>query len=341
MNSRNLVIRTLEHKPVDRVPRDLWYLPGIPMFRKGELDRMLDMYPPDIAVPDFSYTRTGRESGTPNVVGNYTDAWGCVWHVGEDGVVGEVKGHPLVDWSSLSTYRPPYERLSGVDLDEVNRFCAETDRFVVSPCAANPFERLQFLRGPESVYTDLACGSRELRALMDMLHDYYTTELRMWAKTDVDAGMFMDDWGAQSSLLISPDMWRAIFKPLYSDYCRILHEKGKWVFFHSDGYITPIIEDLIEIGVDALNSQLFCMDIEDIGDRFRGRITFWGEIDRQKVLPFGAVDEVRSAVRRVRKALDRGRGGVIAQCEWGLGVPFENVAAVFDEWSKPLETDTG
>jgi uroporphyrinogen decarboxylase len=110
---------------------------------------------------------------------------------------------------------------------------------------------------------------------------------------------------------------------------------GKHVFFHSDGMIADIIPDLVEIGVSALNSQLFCMDIEEIGRRFKGRITFWGEIDRQHVLPFGTPDQARAAVRRVRAALDDGTGGVIAQCEWGLRDPFENIAAVFEEWSVP------
>jgi uroporphyrinogen decarboxylase len=104
------------------------------------------------------------------------------------------------------------------------------------------------------------------------------------------------------------------------------------VFFHSDGHIAAIYGDLIEIGVNALNSQLFCMDIEDLARKYKGQITFWGEIDRQHVMPFGTTDDVRNAVRRVRNALDDGTGGVIAQCEWGKDNSKENVEAVFKEW---------
>jgi hypothetical protein len=85
-----------------------------------------------------------------------------------------------------------------------------------------------------------------------------------------------------------------------------------------------------EDGVDAVNSQLFCMDIEETARRFKGRISFWGEIDRQRVLPFGTVEEVRAAVGRVRRALDDPEGGVIAQCEWGKHNPRENIRAVFE-----------
>jgi uroporphyrinogen decarboxylase len=151
----------------------------------------------------------------------------------------------------------------------------------------------------------------------------------------VDGISFMDDWGSQHTLLISPKLWREFYKPLYAEYCRMIHAAGKFVFYHSDGHIFDIIPDLIEIGVDALNSQLFCMDIEEIGRRYRGQVTFWGEIDRQHVMPFGTVAEVQAAVQRVRAALDDGRGGVIAQCEWGIDVSAENVAAVFAAWEEP------
>ncbi|MEI4902477.1 hypothetical protein Q8G48_28470, partial [Klebsiella pneumoniae] len=64
------------------------------------------------------------------------------------------------------------------------------------------------------------------------------------------------------------------------------------------------------------------------------QITFNGEIDRQGVLPFGTVDDVRAAVRRVRSALGDPKGGVIAECEWGLNDPKENIAAVFETWDE-------
>jgi len=337
MTGRERVIRTLNHEPVDRVPRDLWMLPGIPMTRQDEVDEMLRRFPVDFGAPEYRYGDGRRCRGVPNEVGAYTDAWGCTWHVAEPGVVGEVKEPPLADWSELGGYRPPFELLDEADLSQVSASCAASDLFMKAGTETRPFERLQFLRGSEQLFLDLAYGTRELRELLGMLHDFFCRELRMWAETEVDGVSFMDDWGTQTALLIAPEMWREIFKPLYREYCGILREKGKRVFFHSDGHIAAIYPDLIEIGVDALNSQLFCMDIEELGEKHRGKVTFWGEIDRQQVLPFGTPEEVREAVRRVRRALDRDRGGVIAECEWGIGVPFANVEAVFDEWSKDRE----
>ncbi len=104
-----------------------------------------------------------------------------------------------------------------------------------------------------------------------MVHEFFMREVAMWADTDVDAIGFMDDWGAQSRLLISPKMWREIYKPLYAEYVEIIHSAGKFAFMHSDGDISAIYPDLIEIGVDALNSQLFCMDIEALGAGVQGQ----------------------------------------------------------------------
>jgi len=335
--SRELVVRTLNHQPVERAPRDLWTLPGVRMFRADEIEKMLRRFPEDIVEPDFIHGKGALEEGTPHEVGEYRDAWGCVWKVAEAGVIGEVKTHPLASYSALARFKLPRELLDDADFSRVNPGCLRTSCFVLAGSTVRPFERAQFLRGTEALFVDLAYGAKEVRTLLEMLHDFYTRELEMWAATDVDGVSFMDDWGSQTSLLISPDMWRDVFKPLYVDYCDILHRMGKYAFFHSDGDISLIVDELIEVGIDALNSQLFCMDIEKLGERFAGRLTFWGEIDRQRIMPFGTEDEVRQAVRRVRKALDRGRGGVIAECEWGLDVPYENVAAVFDEWLRPLD----
>ena len=334
MTSRERVVATLEFTGPDRVPRELWALPGISMFRQTELSELLAAYPSDFAGPQASYGQSHRAHGQPGVVGENVDAWGSVWTVGEPGVVGEVKACPLSDWSALDNYELPWELLREADLSAVNRSCAETDRFVKVGTETRPFERMQFLRGSEDLFIDLAYGTPEIYRLRDMLHEFFVKEMEMWAETDVDAVSFMDDWGSQRALLISPEMWRSFYKPLYKDYCDILRARGKYVFFHSDGNIEAIYPDLIEIGVHAVNSQLFCMDLEGLGQKYAGQITFWGEIDRQSVLPFGTVDDVRSAVRRVRKALDTGRGGVIAQCEWGVKDPKENIAAVFDEWGQ-------
>ena len=285
--------------------------------------------------PLYATSPGGPRQPTPTFTGRYTDEWGCEWQVFEPGVVGEVIGPRLAEWSDFSDFAPPYELLEEIDLSPSVPFYEETDRFVLCSSTVELFQRMLFLRGFENLMVDFGYEDGNMLALMDMLHEFYVRQLQLLAPVAADAIMFKDDWGSQTSLLISPRQWRRLFKPRYAEYVQIIHDAGKFAFFHSDGDISAIFPDLIEIGVDAINSQLFCMDIEELGRQHKGQITFWGEIDRQQALPFGTPQEVREAVMRVRRALDDGRGGVIAQCEWANDTPAENIEAVFEAWAEP------
>ena len=79
-------------------------------------------------------------------------------------------------------------------------------------------------------------------------------------------------------------------------------------------------------------------DLEGLAARFRGRITFWAEIEPEPTLARATPEECRAAVHRVRKALDYGQGGLIAKCRWDVDPPVENIAAVLEEWCQPVPT---
>jgi hypothetical protein len=332
MTGRERVRAALTFSKPDRPPRDLWALPGVVHGRKGEYEDFLRAFPMDIANAIALYPPSERGIPPFPQPGAYTDIWGSIWHVAEPGVVGEVKQPILADWSRLAAFQPPWRRVRQRDLSGVNRMCEHDDRFVLSEWTANPFERLQFLCGPENFYRELGYATLDLRKLLTIVHEYFLEDIRSWGTSGVDGIVFSDNWGSNHSLLIHPTTWREVFKPLYRQYCDLIHAAGKFVFFHSDGCIETIYGDLIEIGVDAINSQLFVMDIEELGRKYQGKVTFWGEMDRQHVLPFGSPEEVHSAVLRVRRALDDGTGGVIAQCEWGIIDPRPNIEAVYRAW---------
>lgn len=331
MNSRTLVRKTLEFEHAGRVPRHLWTLPWASDHYPEELAALRRDYPDDIESAPAFLTRPLPTEGHPHEPGTFVDEWGCVFENMQRGIVGEVKAPIVQDWNDTGAVHIPVERLS-IDPEKINAFCRESDRFVMSGTCARPFEQLQFLRGTENLFMDLALQDNALFAFLHRMHQFYLDEMTRWAETDVDALNFMDDWGTQQSLLISPDMWRAVFKPLYKDYVEVAHAHGKKIFMHSDGNIRQIYPDLVELGVDAVNSQIFCMGLDELS-RFAGNITFWGEMDRQHLLVDAGPAEVAAAVRDIHANLYR-NGGVIAQCEFGPGAKPENVRAVFATWDK-------
>jgi len=327
MTSRERVIATLEFQRVDRIARDAWTLPAAYHGREQALTALLAAYPSDFGDCGFVDPLDEESRFEPGI---WEDEWGCVWRNVQRGIIGQVCRPALADWSDLDHWQPPYHLL-GHGFERVNETCATTTKFTMLGCA-NPWERLQALRGSQQAYLDLAAGDHRLIKVLEMIHDYNLRHLEYVVSTDVDSVSLMDDWGSERALLISPQMWSAFFHPLYQDYVDLAHAKEKYVFMHSDGYIMDILEPLVEIGVDAINSQLFVMPIEEIAVKFRGRIAFWGELDRQHILPFGSPGDVFSAVRRVRNAFGEQRGGLIGQAEFHEGYPLENIRAFFEAW---------
>ncbi len=329
MTSRELVQRTLAFDRPARVPRQLWLLPWAAQHHPAELQDIRGRFPDDLTgAPGFCKSLPPTK-GDPYRRGQYVDEWGCVFENLQEGVIGEVKQAPLDSWSALDRLRVPEEWLT-IDPAQINDFCRQTDCYVLSGACPRLFERLQFLRGTPNLLMDLLEQPPELKTLIDRLHGFYLQILEGWAQTDVDALTFMDDWGSQRGMLIDPLLWRELFKPLYRDYIELAHRSGKKIFMHSDGHILEILPDLIELGLDAINSQLFCMGLDRVSP-YAGQITFWGELDRQHILPEAEPSEIPGVVDQMRAALYR-EGGVIAQCEFGPGARPENVLAYFSAW---------
>lgn len=332
--SKEIVLKTLEFSGPQRVPNCLWTLPWAEIHYPEELKKIKESFTWDFDATAPTYEKSPETIGDIYKIGVATDAWGCVFENTQEGIIGEVK-KPLVtedDWKDTSKVHIPVEWLT-FDADEVNRQCEEKkDKFISGGCCPRPFEQLQFIRGTENLFLDLMYQPPKMMEFIGLMHEFYCELMERWAKTDIDCLNIMDDWGSQNSLLINPKLWLEIFKPLYQDYADIAHSHGKKIFMHSDGYILEIYPDLIDIGIDALNSQIFCMGIDKL-EQFKGKITFWGEIDRQDLLPNASVKEINQAVKTVRSIL-WDNGGCIAQCEFGPGGRPENVFEVFRAWNE-------
>ena len=335
--SREIVTRCLKFQHPERIPRDLWDLPWAVDHIRADLDEANRRFPGDFGAPAAVYRPSPRVRGDQYGVGTFVDEWGCTFTGLQKGVIGEIRDPMVKDLADWKIVKPPYETLPedrSKARDAVNRSCAGSTLFIRGRCNPRPWERYQFLRGTEDAMMDVMTQEKECLQLLRSIHEFYLKEIEFWAGTDVDGIQFMDDWGSQRQLLIPPPLWRELFKPMYKDYCDLAHARGKFTFMHCDGHITEIYPDLIEVGVDALNSQLFCMDMAELGRIAKGKITFWGEIDRQHALPSRDPQVVRDAVRKVAKHLYDPKGGIIAQFESSPGTHGPNMIAIFEEWEK-------
>lgn len=330
MTEKERVIRTLTFNYPDKLPVQSWALDSVDMKYRKEFTDLRDKYCNGLAFPDYENTMADWQRTLP---GEFTDAWGIGWSNLKAGIYGEAKFHPLADDNAIDTYVSPKKHI-WENFDQIVDSCAKKkDKFLLSHWAIDLFERMQHLRGTEQLFIDIAEESEEFFKIRDIVFDFYSEWLKRWLATDVDGIVFSDDWGTQISTLISPVKFRTLFLPLYRELMGRIKAAGKYVFMHSDGHIINFMQDLIDAGVDAFNVQVWCMDIEELSRRFKGKVTFWGELNRQKELPFGKPEDIRKCVEKMKELFMVNGGGLIGVSAPGDECPFENIEAGLKYWN--------
>ena len=336
MIPRDRVIRTLNHQSIDRAPRDLWLLPGMEADRPDDVAEIIARFPSDVLHLPAKWPAGKRSKGHSQEAGSHTDAWGCTWQLGDYDIEGGLIESPLADASKVATYEPPAELLDPARFAKINPICEGTGRFTLADSEMRPMDRLRQLRGSETAVNELCDGNQDLGTLLARLHGFFRREVELWAGTQVDGVVLGDDLSWVEASHAHLKLWRSLFKPLFREYCAVLHQHDKFVFFLSGGTSYETLGDLVEIGVDAVHAQWPHKEFEEHAARHRGRVTFWGGLERRKVEPPSQCGDIREAVLRVRKALDFGAGGVISQISWGSHIPLQNIVTFFEQWLVPL-----
>jgi uroporphyrinogen decarboxylase len=153
---------------------------------------------------------------------------------------------------------------------------------------------------------------------------------------DLDWLWLGDDVGGQRSMLMSPDTWREMVKPLLKQNAQVAKRHGLYVAFHSCGAIRPIIGDLIEIGIDVLNPiQCNCpgMNPLELKKEFGKNLAFMGGVDTQGVLPNGTAAQVRKATAELLEGMTTDGGGYILAASHTIPpeTPDDNIFAMYEE----------
>jgi uroporphyrinogen decarboxylase len=263
--------------------------------------------------------------------GIWQDEWGVLWDRRIDGDIGTPVNCPLEsgDLADLSLPDPdaPERYAHFRPIIESNRH-----RYILAKFSYSLFERAWSLRGMENLLVDFTLSPAQVHDLMRAICDFNLSIIRNLAEFPIDGIYFGDDWGSQKAMLMSPEMWRVFIKPYLKEMYQLAHQQGYDVFIHSCGKISPILDDLIEIGIDVFNPfQPEVMDVADLVQRYAGRLTFYGSLSIQKTLPFGNEEQVREEVRQ-RLCLARTFGGLIVSPSHDLppDIPPANIAAMLD-----------
>lgn len=190
------------------------------------------------------------------------------------------------------------------------------------------------IRGYEQFLMDLCENPDIPRYILSRVAEQRMKTAVAAAKAGVDIITTGDDVATQRAMIMRPDTWREVLKPLWSAiYAAARSIKPDiQIWYHSDGDILPIIPDLIEMGVTILNPvQPECMDTDFIKREYGKHLVLDGLIGTQTTMPFGSPDDVRRAVRDTKKRLGAD-GAVILSPTHVLepDVPPENILAFFE-----------
>ncbi len=205
---------------------------------------------------------------------------------------------------------------------------------VMGGMACTIWEGAWYLRSMEDLMTDMMMDDERATLLLDRLTAHAIERIQCYASAGCDLVQCGDDIGMQHTVMMSVDLWRQWLKPGLKKVIAAGRaiKPDLLIFYHSCGYVLPFLEDLIEIGVDILNPvQPECMDFAEVHAKTAGRLSYWGTIGTQQVLPFGTPEEVRETVWRNLRIC--GKQGGILICPTHMvepEVPWENLVAMRD-----------
>lgn len=277
--------------------------------------RLPEPYPNDFVSVGTSDDPNWKPSRTfaPEQGAMWEDEWGNVWSRLDNFSKGEVVKGAIKDWSQLDDYHMPTYDDPARYQDARKKFAEHPDRFKIGGLPGFPFAIMRYLRRMEIFLADLILHPREVRRLADRVTALLVQCIENWAAVGADGVMFAEDWGTQDRLLVSPAMWRELFKPDFKVICEAARRRNITVWMHSCGYIYDIIGDLIGCGISVLQlDQPGLFGIDRLAADFGGRVTFWSPVDIQRVLPTGDAEKIERFAREMIAKLGACGGGFIA-----------------------------
>lgn len=201
------------------------------------------------------------------------------------------------------------------------------------------FERSWNLRGFENILMDAITAPDFFEEALDKLMNLYLDFVEYTADLPVDAILFGDDWGDQRGIIIGPKRWRQFLKPRWAKIYAAVHRHGKIVMHHSCGSVADIMPDIIEIGMDVLESvqpEAAGMNPYELKRKWGDKISFWGALGSQSVLPFGTPAEIKAEVTRLKTEMGRNGGYILAPAKpLQPETPTANAVAVLEAFTEP------
>ena len=367
LSHRERVIKALSHQEPDRVPFDLGSTANSSIHLLGYQklkayfgveaeDTIIHKMMQTVAVHepilqaldiDLRYVGYGASDKRPDIpVGEdgYQDEWSVVrrkppsslyYDLVKSPLAGSITIQDIVNFPWPDPTDPGYIR--GLR-DRLLHYRENTDYAIALRLPSVFVHVTQYLRGFEDWFLDLAADKKLAGTLFDAVTEQNTAMAEEMLKVGgdlVDVVCTSDDMGFQTGPMVSPELYRELFKPRHKKFFDMVKKNtSAFVHFHCCGSIYKLLDDLIELGVDVIHPvQVAAKDMDSsvLAPEFGDRLSFWGGVDTQRVLPKGTTEEVKSEVRRRIRDFAPGGGYILgAVHDIQPDVPVENIIAMYE-----------
>lgn len=265
--------------------------------------------------------------------GGLKDPFGTVWKMFEGNVPHLIEPaikEPVLKgfkWPDISDYINSY-----IKPKWSKELSASNDSFRMGRHVGGLFETAWALRGYENFMMDMIAEETFCFELLDKTTDWLIESIDKLLEAPIDAIILTEDYADQRGMVFGLERYRKFFIPYWKRIFDFIHKADVSVVLHVCGNAEPALADLIDIGLDCLESlQPEATDVYKVKKEYGKDLRLWGGVGVQKLLPFGTADEVRAEVRSLKEKLGIGGGFILNTAKpIAAPVPFENAAAYFE-----------
>jgi len=244
--------------------------------------------------------------------GTYTDEWGVVYKGGPELQDHPIQG-PINTETDLEEYIPPNPDAPfrmGVLQELVHKF--KFKKAIVFRHRA-AFMWSAFLNGMENLLMNFLTAPAFVHRLMDKVLEVNIRIARSAIRAGADVVMLGDDYAGTQGPIFSPMVFKEFILPRLKKMVDAIHEENAKVIKHSDGYLWPILDMMVNAGIDGIHpiEPVAGMDIGEVKKKYGDRVCVLGNIDCSHLLPHGTEEEVRAAVKECIRKASFGGGHII------------------------------
>ena len=337
MTHREIVRAQLRHCETDKIPYSLHY--ERPLVEKidaatGSAEWRSQIKNSIVTVGCFDTWNTMK----PIEGGLLLDAYGSIWRSTDDLAHLE---RPILAERELSQYKFPVleDFCPPENFQWMERILKENeDCYPVGSIGAGIYELTWRLLGIEETFMGMVSEPEYIMEIFDKLANLLHQFIDKICELPIEAVMLGDDWCDQRCVMFGAERWRQMIKPYYRELYDHIHSKGKLTITHSCGSVREIIPDLIDVGLDVLESvqpEAAGMSPYELKKEYGKDLAFWGGLGCQHAVTYLSPQDLRAEIQKLKREMSIGGGYILAPSKTlNASVPVENALALIDEFLK-------